>query len=127
MYRKLNNNNIEGLLSSEISKLRSLVYIDLSSNKFNGRLPSFAFATLLVTLLVSDNNFTGPMPLSLNSQSYLTRIEAHNNQFTQVIFLFLFMFMYAFLPILCFLCSFYSFNNIGEYIDCNSVWDFFDL
>ena len=80
--RNVSNNYMLAL--PQIIELRSLQNVDLSHNRFSGRFPSFMFAPDLNVLLFNNNNFTGPLPLSLPSQTRLTRIEGNDNQFSQI-------------------------------------------
>ncbi|KAL3504896.1 hypothetical protein ACH5RR_034737 [Cinchona calisaya] len=78
----LNGNLIQGGIHPCLSKLTSLVYLDLSFNLFQGNFPSFIFSnsTSLESLLVSDNMFDGTLSFATFANlSNLLQIDLSNN------------------------------------------------
>ncbi|KAL3504927.1 hypothetical protein ACH5RR_034768 [Cinchona calisaya] len=78
----LNDNLIQGGIHPCLSKMTSLVYLDLSFNLFQGNLPSFIFSNLtsLETLLISDNQFDGTLSFATFANlSNLSDIDLSNN------------------------------------------------
>ncbi|KAL3504919.1 hypothetical protein ACH5RR_034760 [Cinchona calisaya] len=78
LYRNL----IQGGIHPCLSKMTSLVYLDLSFNLFLGNLPSFTFSNLtsLETLYISDNKFDGTLSFATFANlSNLQQIDLSNN------------------------------------------------
>ncbi|KAL3504893.1 hypothetical protein ACH5RR_034734 [Cinchona calisaya] len=78
----LNDNLIQGGIHPCLSKMTSLVSLDLSFNLFRGNLPSFIFSNLtsLETLLISDNQFDGTLSfVTFANLSNLQYIDLSNN------------------------------------------------
>ncbi|KAL3504898.1 hypothetical protein ACH5RR_034739 [Cinchona calisaya] len=78
----LNDNLIQGGIHPCLSKMTSLVYLDLSFNLFQGNLPSFIFSNLtsLETLFISDNEFDGTLSfVTFANLSNLSYIDLSNN------------------------------------------------
>ncbi|XP_021819906.1 receptor-like protein 2 [Prunus avium] len=91
----LSFNHLVGQLSSSSSQTTALQTVDLSSNSFNGTIPSSFIvsavsAGTLTTFNVSYNSFTGPIPLSVfcsngNNHTSLTILDLSFNKFTGVV------------------------------------------
>ncbi|KAL3504889.1 hypothetical protein ACH5RR_034730 [Cinchona calisaya] len=78
----LNDNLIQGRIHPCLSKMTSLVSLDLSFNLFRGNLPSFTFSNLtsLETLYISDNKFDGTLSFAIFANlSNLRYIDLSNN------------------------------------------------
>ncbi|XP_022891713.1 receptor-like protein 12 [Olea europaea var. sylvestris] len=94
----VSNNNFQGVLPDLSSKFSNFNSIDLSFNHFNGSLPilppngyvvdlssnEFWIPSLNVTLSLhlQNNNFTGEIPTSLRSCTFLTFIDLSQNKLT---------------------------------------------
>ncbi|KAL6285222.1 hypothetical protein ACE6H2_009612 [Prunus campanulata] len=91
----LSFNHLIGQLSSSSSQTTALQTVDLSSNSFNGTIPSSFIvsavsAGTLTTFNVSNNSFTGPIPLSVfcsngNNHTSLTILDLSFNRFTGLV------------------------------------------
>ncbi|KAL3504925.1 hypothetical protein ACH5RR_034766 [Cinchona calisaya] len=80
----LYGNLIQGGIHPCLSKMTSLVSLDLSFNLFQGNFPSFIFCNLtsLVALFISDNKFDGTLSLATFANlSNLRYIDLSNNDF----------------------------------------------
>ncbi|KAL3504928.1 hypothetical protein ACH5RR_034769 [Cinchona calisaya] len=78
----LYGNLIQGGIHPCLSKMTSLVYLDLSFNLFQGNFPSFIFSNLtsLDTLLISNNKFDGTLSFAIFANlSNLRYIDLSNN------------------------------------------------
>ncbi|KAM5554366.1 hypothetical protein ABKV19_022641 [Rosa sericea] len=72
----------EGPVPFSLGNLRDLIYLDLSSNKFNGQIPTSTLGNLtqLTYLSLSNNYFHGSIPQSLFSLMNLQTLGLdHNN------------------------------------------------
>ncbi|KAL3504904.1 hypothetical protein ACH5RR_034745 [Cinchona calisaya] len=81
----LNDNQIQGGIHPCLSKMTSLVYLEISFNLFQGNLPSYIFSNLtsLNALYISDNNFDGTLSFAtFANHSNLIGIDLSNNEFT---------------------------------------------
>ncbi|KAJ6303461.1 hypothetical protein OIU77_017358 [Salix suchowensis] len=58
----LSNTNFSGTIPGSIANLTQLFYLDLSSNKFEGRIPSFRKSKNLTYVDLSHNQLTGEIP-----------------------------------------------------------------
>ncbi|CAN6903109.1 unnamed protein product [Brassica oleracea] len=78
----LSHNSLDSFEGSPKMLLNSsLVILDLRSNAFRGSLPIF-ISPRLESLLASNNNFEGDIPLSLCNQSYLVLLDLSHNNFS---------------------------------------------
>ncbi|KAL3504902.1 hypothetical protein ACH5RR_034743 [Cinchona calisaya] len=80
----LNGNLIQGGIDPCLSKMTSLVSLDLSFNLFQGNFPSFIFCNLtsLVALFISDNKFDGTLSFATFANlSNLRYIDLSNKDF----------------------------------------------
>ncbi|KAK2981685.1 hypothetical protein RJ640_002994, partial [Escallonia rubra] len=89
----LSYNNLEGNLPRCWPNLTSLEYIDLSSNQFTGDIRDISSSgksflwliennTELVTLVLRNNSFTGPLQMPSNPHSKLTELDIASNNFS---------------------------------------------
>jgi Leucine-rich repeat (LRR) protein len=78
-YLDMRFNALEGPLSSELEKLTDLETLLISDNDFFGPLPSFASNRRLSTLKAGGNGFTGPLP-SFSIHPNLRRLDVAGNQ-----------------------------------------------
>ncbi|KAK7318515.1 hypothetical protein RJT34_03218 [Clitoria ternatea] len=60
----------------------SLHHLDLSSNNFSSKLPSFSPCSLLQHLDISDNNFSGDLSVSLSLCQNLVYLNVSGNRFS---------------------------------------------
>ncbi|XP_019171289.1 PREDICTED: receptor-like protein 12 isoform X3 [Ipomoea nil] len=66
-----------------LCKFHKLVFMDLSSNSFQGSIPnSLGNMTSLTSLDLSSNSFTGSIPNSLGNMTSLTSLDLSSNSFT---------------------------------------------
>nr|XP_043616340.1 probable inactive receptor kinase At2g26730 [Erigeron canadensis] len=78
----LNNNNLSGSLTGEISNCKKLRHLYLAGNRFSGNLPgSLSDLTDLVRIDISNNEFSGELP-NLSKDTGLLTFLARNNHFT---------------------------------------------
>lgn len=57
--------NVTGPILQSITKLKNLIFLDLSSINIGGKIPEFLFElTSLTNLILSDSKFSGPLPTS---------------------------------------------------------------
>ncbi|CAM0946821.1 unnamed protein product [Alopecurus aequalis] len=76
----LSNNKFIGKIPHEIGKLKSLLSLNLSSNDLTGQLPqSLCDLTRLLVLDLSNNNLTGAIPSALNTLHSLSAFNVSNN------------------------------------------------
>lgn len=68
-----------GTLTPLISKLTQLVTLDLSTNKFSGPIPPLYSLTNLQTLVLRFNSFSGSVPPSLTALKSLETVDLSNN------------------------------------------------
>ncbi|XP_057441513.1 probable inactive receptor kinase At5g10020 isoform X2 [Lotus japonicus] len=67
----------------QIGPIKSLEFLDLSLNKFNGSLLSnFVELNNLVYLNLSSNEFSGTLPIGLHKLEKLKYLDLHNNNFS---------------------------------------------
>jgi len=59
----LNNNSLTGSLPVSLSNLKNLEELDVSQNQLSGLVPLELALPTLTTLVLSENNFIGPLPL----------------------------------------------------------------
>jgi len=76
----LENNNLQGTISSAIGNLTSLRGLNLNHNQLSGTIPSEMGSLLHLTYLdLSSNQFNGTIPASINSLSSLQYLMVSNN------------------------------------------------
>ncbi|CAN4091993.1 unnamed protein product [Withania somnifera] len=76
----LGNNNFQGILPQEMTRLRRLKFLDLSINNFSGEVPSwFGFLHQLQFLNLGNNSFTGSIPSSFSNISTLETLNLRFN------------------------------------------------
>ncbi|QCD97769.1 LRR receptor-like serine/threonine-protein kinase FLS2 [Vigna unguiculata] len=78
------SNNFTGIIPREFGKGNpSLTNVYLSNNSFSGELPlDLCSGGQLTILAVNNNSFSGPLPKSLRNCSSLVRLRLDNNQLT---------------------------------------------
>jgi len=81
---KLNNNNMEGRLPSEMGLLTELEVLEVTTNFLFGTLPTelVSHPTLLRNLVLPENYFSGTIPTQVGSLHQLDRLVLSRNQFT---------------------------------------------
>jgi Leucine-rich repeat (LRR) protein len=62
-HSRVDSDQVQGTLPSELALLTKLTYLDLSSNLITGRLPDLTPLTALTSLLLGDNALLTPEPL----------------------------------------------------------------
>ncbi|KAF7845299.1 receptor-like protein 7 [Senna tora] len=78
----LSSCNLRGTFPHNIFQLGALSFIDISSNRgLHGFLPDFPLHASLNTLIVSNTNFSGPLPNSICNLSQLSKLDLSNCQF----------------------------------------------
>lgn len=80
----LENNNLNGILPSQIGTLTVLTHFSLFSNSIIGRLPSeIGQFTKIQTLPLSNNQFSGSLPSQIGRLTLIGHnVSLHNNLFT---------------------------------------------
>ncbi|KAG6408866.1 hypothetical protein SASPL_131892 [Salvia splendens] len=82
----LSNNRFHGKIPSEIGNLKSLVVLNLSRNGFDGRIPpSLGDLVELESLDLSTNKLSGVIPQQLTSLTFLSFFNVSNNNLTGLI------------------------------------------
>lgn len=77
----LYNENLTGILPTEIGQLTELEYIDLSNNQIGGSIPlEIGNWTKAEFLLFRNNQFTGSIPNSIGGLQKLNRLSFSENQ-----------------------------------------------
>ncbi|KVH93307.1 probable LRR receptor-like serine/threonine-protein kinase At4g36180 [Cynara cardunculus var. scolymus] len=72
-----------GTLSSFVSKLTQLLTIDLSDNKFSGPIPTaLFFLPNLQTLILRSNSFSGTIPPAISSLTSIQTLDVSHNSLT---------------------------------------------
>ncbi|CAB9517526.1 Leucine Rich Repeat [Seminavis robusta] len=78
-FLKINNNNLEGSLPSQLGLLTSLELLWLFQNRFSGSIPSeLGLLSNVTELFLHDNNLTGGVPESLTSMAALDHLTLSN-------------------------------------------------
>ena len=75
----LSSNELTGEISTNISQLLKLKYLNLSRNVFGGEIPQTIGQIPLQQLDLSNNVLVGEIPQGLGSQSALSSLELANN------------------------------------------------
>ncbi|XP_030931191.1 receptor kinase-like protein Xa21 [Quercus lobata] len=80
----LGGNRFSGSVPPSLYNLSSIIDFSLADNELSGSLPTDLFLTLphLQGFQIHDNQFTGPLPVSLSNASELEQIEVYKNHFT---------------------------------------------
>lgn len=80
---KLGNNiNLEGQIPTNIDNLKNLINLSIFNTKFDGTLPaSIGNIKMLLFLDLSNNNMTGELPALLGENSELSTLILKNNYF----------------------------------------------
>ncbi|XP_047976890.1 receptor-like protein 33 [Salvia hispanica] len=82
----LSNNRFHGKIPGEIGNLKSLVVLNLSRNGFDGRIPlSLGDLVELESLDLSTNKLSGVIPQQLISLTFLSFLNVSNNNLTGLI------------------------------------------
>ncbi|CAI0375434.1 unnamed protein product [Linum tenue] len=77
----LAQNNLRGTIPGELQNLTSLIYLKLSSNKFNGSLPHWLFSFHhLQYLNIYNNNLEGRVPNSIGNLTSLVTLDLSYNR-----------------------------------------------
>uniref|UniRef100_A0A7N0RAH9 Receptor-like protein 12 n=1 Tax=Kalanchoe fedtschenkoi TaxID=63787 RepID=A0A7N0RAH9_KALFE len=72
--------NFHGLIPTQLQNLENLVYIDLSSNRFNGRVQLFSSLVKLTALLLPNNQLTGSVAVANWTEfMQLENLDIRNN------------------------------------------------
>ncbi|CAN7112615.1 unnamed protein product [Brassica rapa subsp. narinosa] len=75
---KVSGRGLSGSLGYQLANLKSLTYLDVSKNNFNGNLP-YQLPENLVYLDGSDNDFNGNVPYSVSQMNDLTYLNFGGN------------------------------------------------
>ncbi|MED6183067.1 hypothetical protein PIB30_034612 [Stylosanthes scabra] len=82
-YLDLSSNKFNGLLPSNLVELRSLVYLNLSSNEFEGTLPvGFYKLRKLKYLDLNTNNFSGDVMHIFSQMGSVVHVDLSRNRFS---------------------------------------------
>eukprot|EP00256_Glycine_max_P067445 XP_025982040.1 receptor-like protein EIX2 isoform X2 [Glycine max] len=82
----LSNNRFSGKIPDCWSHFKSLIYLDLSHNNFSGRIPTSMGSLLqLQALLLRNNNLTDEIPFSLRSCTNLVMLDIAENRLSGLI------------------------------------------
>ncbi|KAK4416449.1 LRR receptor-like serine/threonine-protein kinase EFR [Sesamum alatum] len=75
------NNTLKGSLPSTFSNLRRLQDARFCHNKLNGTIPPvfISLPSLSITLNLSHNSFTGPLPAEVGNLKFLTALDVSHN------------------------------------------------
>ncbi|KAK1260626.1 Protein STRUBBELIG-RECEPTOR FAMILY 1 [Acorus gramineus] len=77
----LNGANLGGQLGDKLNNFSSIMIIDLSNNHIGGPIPDNLPRTMQ-NFFLSDNQFTGSIPSSLSTLSFLTAMSLNDNLLT---------------------------------------------
>ncbi|KAF8412998.1 hypothetical protein HHK36_000970 [Tetracentron sinense] len=79
----LSNNNLSGVIPSEISSLSALSFLNLSQNHLNGKIPeNIGGMTSLESLDFSRNHLSGEIPQSMSNLTFLAHLDLSYNNFS---------------------------------------------
>ncbi|CDP20832.1 unnamed protein product [Coffea canephora] len=80
-FLKLSSNKLSGEVPLQLFKISSIQYLNLASNHLNGSFPSdFGLNhSKLHTFVVAENQFFGPLPVSITNASGLVILEIGTN------------------------------------------------
>ncbi|KQK08619.1 receptor-like protein EIX2 [Brachypodium distachyon] len=80
----LSNNNLSGGFPLFLRQCRSLIFLDLTQNKFTGKLPAWISEDMpyLLMLRLRSNNFSGRIPNELLGLIALRILDLSNNSFS---------------------------------------------
>ncbi|MBN1790236.1 MAG: S8 family serine peptidase [Bacteroidales bacterium] len=79
------NNNITGVIPSEIGNLNRLTFLSLAYNNLSGQIPSeIGNLTNLTGLNLCGNQLTGDLPAGIYSMSSLTQLGLNYNSITNI-------------------------------------------
>ncbi|CAL4903262.1 unnamed protein product [Urochloa decumbens] len=83
----VNDNNLSGRFPLFLKKCERLMFVDLSQNKFSGKLPEWIgeYMQGWVMLRLRSNNFSGHIPIGTTRLSSLRILDLANNSFSGVI------------------------------------------
>ncbi|XP_058070340.1 probable LRR receptor-like serine/threonine-protein kinase At3g47570 [Magnolia sinica] len=84
-YLQISFNNLSGLIPPLLYNLSSMDHISVAVNQLHGNLPPNLGLTLpnLKIILLGENAFTGPIPVSLANASGLIEIDFYSNYFSR--------------------------------------------
>ncbi|KDP45677.1 hypothetical protein JCGZ_17284 [Jatropha curcas] len=74
----LRNCSLQGPIP-DLSSIRDLGYLDLSSNQLNGSIPPGRLAENITTIDLSNNNLTGSIPGNFSGLTHLQKLSLANN------------------------------------------------
>mmetsp|Transcript_49640 Transcript_49640/g.63625 ORF Transcript_49640/g.63625 Transcript_49640/m.63625 type:complete len:113 (-) Transcript_49640:22-360(-) len=65
-----------------VTELNKLCYLNVSHNKFDGKLPNLESLFFLAEVRLNDNHFGGPLPDSVTTLENMTILEVQDNYMT---------------------------------------------
>ncbi|XP_039013523.1 probable LRR receptor-like serine/threonine-protein kinase At1g06840 isoform X2 [Hibiscus syriacus] len=74
----LRNCNLQGPIP-DLSRIRQLGYLDLSSNRLNGTIPTNQLSQNITTIDLSNNELTGSIPVNFSGLPILQELSLANN------------------------------------------------
>ncbi|MGL5683651.1 MAG: leucine-rich repeat domain-containing protein [Marinifilaceae bacterium] len=77
---RMHEASFTGSLPANISDISTLEIFTAYGNKFSGTIPEFTKCTNLVSINLSDNNFTGGIPASFGANYYLMNLYLRGNK-----------------------------------------------
>ncbi|CAN1166837.1 Putative leucine-rich repeat receptor-like serine/threonine-protein kinase At2g24130 [Linum perenne] len=81
LYLNLSSNHLDGRLPLELSKMDMVLAIDLSSNNLSSTIPSQLGSCIALEYLnLSGNSFRGALPDSIGKLPYLKELDVSSNQ-----------------------------------------------
>lgn len=81
----LTGQSLAGEITPSLSNLTLLTALDLSVNRFSGKLPPLDGLQLLKNLYLNGNSLEGTIPVALTNCSNLVNLDIHVNQLSGVI------------------------------------------